>query len=139
MIEVFAWLVGGILFLLSAIHLYWMAGGKKGALGAIPSNGSEPAFRPTKTATGIVAGALALSGWFVLELGEAVERMLFPEWLFSFGGWVLSAVFFIRVIGDFRWVGLFKKQKGSVFSKLDTVLYIPLCLFIGICLITIAF
>lgn len=40
--------------------------GTRGALAAIPSNGSDLLFRPSKAATGIVAGALALAGWFVL-------------------------------------------------------------------------
>jgi hypothetical protein len=81
------WIIGAILFLLSGIHLYWMAGGEAGAKAVIPSNGTEPLFRPGKAGTGMVAAALALAGWFVLELGDAVERYLFPEWLFSFGGW----------------------------------------------------
>ncbi|TCZ78124.1 DUF3995 domain-containing protein [Paenibacillus albiflavus] len=135
MVSFFTWVVGGILFLLSGIHLYWMAGGRRGALAAIPSKGSELLFRPTNVATGIVAGALALAGWFVLELGEVVEWLLFPDWVFIYGGWVLSAVFIIRAIGDFRWIGFFKKQKGTLFAKWDTMLYSPLCLFIGICLI----
>ena len=135
MVSVVTWIVGGVLFLLSGIHLYWMTGGRRGALAAIPSKGSELLFRPTKIATGIVAGALALAGWFVLELGEVVERLLFPDWLFFYGGWALSGVFIIRTVGEFRWIGFFKKQKGTLFAKWDTLLYSPLCLFIGICLV----
>ncbi|MBW5447651.1 DUF3995 domain-containing protein [Cohnella sp. CFH 77786] len=135
MVNVISWIVGAILFLISGIHLYWMAGGRKGALAAIPSAGSEPVFLPTKIATGIVAGALALSGWFVLELGEAIERLLFPDWLLTYGGWTLAGVFLIRTVGDFRWVGFFKKRKGTLFAKWDTVLYSPLCLFLGLGLI----
>ncbi|SDD51165.1 Protein of unknown function [Paenibacillus sp. UNCCL117] len=138
MINVLTWMVGGILLLLSGIHLYWMAGGTRGALAAIPSKGSELLFRPTPVATGVVAGALALAGWFVLELGGVAGRQLFPDWLFGFGGWVLSAVFIIRAAGDFRWVGFFKKQQGTLFAKWDTLLYSPLCLFLGICFIFLA-
>ncbi|UJF33021.1 DUF3995 domain-containing protein [Paenibacillus hexagrammi] len=111
---------------------------RKGALAAIPSTGSEPLFRPGKTATVVVAVALALAGWFVLELGEAVHRFLFPSWLLMCGGWLLAAVFILRTIGDFRWVGLFKKQRGTLFAKWDTRLYSPLCLFIGVCLLVVA-
>ncbi|MGR7946186.1 DUF3995 domain-containing protein [Paenibacillus sp. M.A.Huq-81] len=132
---VFAWIVGVILFVLSGIHLYWVVGGKRGFLGAIPSDGSEIKFRPAKMATSVVAGALALAGLFVLELGEVLERLIFPEWLFRYGGWILSGVFILRTVGDFRWIGFFKKQRGTLFAKRDTLLYSPLCLFIGICLI----
>ncbi|WP_239616424.1 DUF3995 domain-containing protein [Cohnella mopanensis] len=135
MASVFTWIVGVILFLLSGIHLYWVVGGKRGFLAAIPNDGSDIKFRPTKIATSVVAGALALAGLFVLELGEVMERLIFPDWLFLYGGWILSGVFILRTVGDFRWIGFSKKQKGTLFAKWDTLLYSPLCLFIGICLI----
>lgn len=135
--SMFTWIVGGVLFLLSGIHLYWMAGGRAGALAAIPSTGSESLFQPTAMATGFVAAALAVAGWFVLELGEVAQRVLFPDWSFIYGGWTLASIFIIRAVGDFRWVGLFKKQRGTLFAKRDTFLYSPLCLFIGSCLIIV--
>jgi hypothetical protein len=125
------WIIGAILFMLSGIHLYWMAGGEAGAKAVIPSNGSEPLFRPGKAGTGMVAAALALAGWFVLELSGAVERYVFPEWLFSFGGWVLGGIFLLRAIGDLKWVGFFKKQRRTLFATWDTMFYSPLCLFLG--------
>ncbi|TVX88061.1 DUF3995 domain-containing protein [Paenibacillus agilis] len=137
MASIFAGIVGIILFLLSGIHLYWVVGGRRGFLAAIPSDGSEIKFRPTKMATGVVAGALTLAGLFVLELGEVMEGLIFPDWLFLYGGWILSGVFILRAVGDFRWIGFFKKQKGTLFAKWDTLLYSPLCLFIGICLIIV--
>ncbi|MDQ1911417.1 DUF3995 domain-containing protein [Paenibacillus sp. GD4] len=138
MAVVFAWVVGIILFAVSGIHLYWMAGGRKGALAAIPSIGSEAVFRPTKIATGIVAGALAVAGLFVLQLGGAVPGLLvFPGWFMNYGGWTLALVFLIRAVGDFRWVGFMKQRRGSVFARWDTLLYSPLCLFLGLCLISI--
>lgn len=136
--SVLTWVVAGILFLVSAIHLYWLAGGKAGALAALPSRGGEPLFRPTGWDTGGVAVVLALSGWFVLELGGAVGRVLFPNWLLGFGGWALAVVFIIRAVGEFRWVGFFKRHKGTVFAKWDTLLFSPLCLFLGVCLLYIA-
>ncbi len=137
MVSMFTWIVGGVLFLLSGVHLYWMAGGRRGATAAIPSNGSELLFRPSMAATGIVAAALALAGWFVLELGEVVAWHVFPDWLHRYGGWGLAGLFLVRSVGDFRFMGFFKKQKGTLFAKWDTVLYSPLCLFIGIGLIIV--
>ncbi|MFF2092725.1 DUF3995 domain-containing protein [Paenibacillus sp. NPDC058174] len=135
MAGVIAGIIGSILFVLSGIHLYWVAGGRRGLLAAIPSDGSNIKFQPTKIATSVVAGALALAGLFVIELGEVMERLIFPEWLFRYGGWMLSGVFLLRTVGDFRWIGFFKKQKETSFAKWDTLLYSPLCLFIGIGLI----
>ncbi len=137
MADVVTWMVGGVLFLVSAMHWYWMAGGTKGSSAAIPARGSELLFRPTKIATGIVATAMAAAGWFVLELGGVVERLLFAGWFHTYGGWALACVFLIRSIGEFRWVGFFKREKGTLFAKWDTVLYSPLCLCIGVCLLWI--
>jgi len=136
-IEAMAWIVGGILFLLSGIHWYWAAGGSWGGEAAVPSNGKAPLFRPSKTATILVAVALALAGWFVLEANEAVESFLFSKWLLRYGGWALSVVFLLRAIGDFRWVGFFKKQIDTPFAKWDTQLHSPLCLFLGVCLVAL--
>ncbi|UHA75125.1 DUF3995 domain-containing protein [Paenibacillus sp. 481] len=136
MVTFLAWVTGGILFLLSGVHIYWVLGGKKGAVAAIPSNGSKPLFKPSKIGTLIVAGALAIAGWLVLELG-VMKGLLFPDWLIGYGGWALSIVFILRAIGEFKWLGFFKKERGTLFAKWDSALYSPLCLVIGICIVFI--
>ncbi|MGN7360870.1 DUF3995 domain-containing protein [Paenibacillus sp. SAF-054] len=138
MIIVLIWAISGILLLLSAIHWYWVAGGRMGIQAAVPSDGSTMLFRPSRLATGTVAVLLLLAAWFVLEFGGAVEHLIFPEWLLAYGGWVLSAVFILRAIGDLRWVGFFKKRKSTLFAHWDTILYSPLCLCIGIGITAIA-
>lgn len=136
LVVMMTWVTAGILFFLSGLHIYWMLGGKKGTLAVIPSNGLKPLFRPRKTGTGMVAGALAFAGWMVLELG-VVDSQRFPDWLLTCVGWILSIVFILRAIGDFTWVGFFKKKKGTLFAKWDNALFSPLCLFLGICMIFI--
>lgn len=130
--ELVAWFIGGVMFMLSAIHLYWLSGGRKGAAAAIPSQGTAALFQPTRIATGVVAAALGLAGWIALELG-AVERVLLPGWLYPYAGGFLAGVFLIRAIGDFRWVGFLKSRRGTLFARWDTLLYSPLCLIIGSC------
>ncbi|MFC4098951.1 DUF3995 domain-containing protein [Paenibacillus xanthanilyticus] len=145
MFNLLAWIVGLILMLLSGIHLYWLAGGKKGIAAAVPSTGSStgsgmgsrPLFLPTMAATGAVAIALAAAGWFVFALGGVANRSVIPDFLFPVGGWTLSAVFMLRAVGDLRWVGFFKKHKGTVFARWDSALYAPLCAFLGVCLMLI--
>ncbi len=137
MVDVVTWLVGGVLFLVSGIHVYWAAGGTKGSAAAIPASGSDLLFRPTAVATAIVAIALGLAGWFVLELGGVIERRLFAGWFHAYGGWALAGIFLLRSIGEFRWVGFFKRRKGTRFAKWDTLLYSPLCLMIGLFVIVI--
>lgn len=113
--------------LLSLLHLYWLWGGRLGSLAAIPEKDGRPLFTPSKTSTLLVALALfccavlvaALAGWIALPLSAGLLNKF---------GFTLSALFFLRAVGDFRWVGFFKRVRGTPFATLDTVLYSPLCL-----------
>ncbi|MBN3819698.1 DUF3995 domain-containing protein, partial [Paraburkholderia sp. Se-20369] len=40
---------------------------------------------------------------------------------------VLALIFAVRAVGDFRYVGFFKRIRGSRFARLDTLCYSPLC------------
>ncbi|QDY85357.1 DUF3995 domain-containing protein [Paenibacillus polymyxa] len=130
MLVLLSWAVGGILLVLSGMHLYWVFGGQKGAAAAIPSTGTDLLFKPSKIGTSIVAILLALAAWFVLELGGVVPLRFFHTF-YSCGAGLLSCLFILRSIGDFKWVGFFKRKKGTVFAKWDTVLYSPLCFLLG--------
>jgi hypothetical protein len=95
-----------------------------------------PIFRPSKFGTGVVAILLALAAWLALEWG-GIQRGLFSDILLSYGGWLLTVVFLVRAIGDFKWVGFFKKKRGTVFAKWDSLLYSPLCFLLGTALLMI--
>ena len=41
--------------------------------------------------------------------------------------WVFAAMFALRAIGDFRYVGFFKRIRDTRFARLDTLAYSPLC------------
>jgi hypothetical protein len=43
------------------------------------------------------------------------------------GCWALVAVFGLRAIGDFRYLGFFKRVTGTRFARADTLVYSPLC------------
>jgi len=43
------------------------------------------------------------------------------------GAWLIAAAFALRAIGDFRYVGFFKRVRESRFARLDTFAYSPLC------------
>jgi hypothetical protein len=58
-----------------------------------------------------------------------------PVWLDilrKYGIWAIIVIFLVRAIGDFRYVGFFKKYRNTKFGKNDTKYYSPLCLLIGI-------
>ncbi|OPA76254.1 hypothetical protein BVG16_18845 [Paenibacillus selenitireducens] len=136
MVIILAWGVGGILFVISGLHFYWVWGGSGGYRAVIPSMETGPIFRPSKLGTGVVAVLLALAAWLALEWG-GIQRGLFSDILLKYGGWLLTVVFLVRAIGDFKWVGFFKKKRGTVFAKWDSLLYSPLCLLLGTALLMI--
>ncbi len=120
-----------IFLFLSLIHFYWAFGGKWGSSAVIPTKTNQKkAIQPGFIASMVVAIGLAVlgalvaweAGWIPLELPYLVENfaMLF-----------IAVVFLIRAIGDFKYVGFFKKIKHTPFAKKDTSYFSPLCLLIG--------
>lgn len=125
-----------ILLTISGIHFFWAFGGKWGADAAIPTNqegkkmlNSAGNF-PSVFATLIVAfGLLAMA---LLHL-EKVQSLGFPipSWIDAYGLKIIAGIFLFRAIGDFHYVGVFKKIKETKFAILDTKYYSPLCLLLS--------
>lgn len=111
---------------LAGLHTYWAASGAA-AGAAVPARADGvPLFRPGRVATLAVAGALA--GAAMLVLGRAgLAPRLAAAGLYRAGTWALGGVLVLRVVGEFRYVGLFKRERGTRFAALDTRVYTPLC------------
>lgn len=120
--------------LLSLLHLYWAAGGRFGRGAAIPTAptvGGERLLNPSPFGTILVAAALFAAVLVVLGRLK-IWGSFVPGWIFYAGTWVLSLLFLLRTIGDFRYVGFFKSVSGTDFARWDTILFSPLCLFIAV-------
>lgn len=87
--------------------------------------------------TFIVAFGLLGFGLFIL-VKSGLINFNFPMWLDNYGLWIIASVFILRAIGEFNYVGFFKKIKHKKFGQNDTKFYSPLCLTIGILTIIIA-
>jgi len=83
-----------------------------------------------KVATLIVALILLSFGLLYLIRTPLLTVQL-PDWV-HYGYWLIPAAFILRAIGEFNYVGFFKKIKDTEFAKADTKLFAPLCLAIGI-------
>ncbi|MEO6729898.1 MAG: DUF3995 domain-containing protein [Ferruginibacter sp.] len=134
-------LIGVLLFLififLSAIHFYWGLGGTWGANAAIPTKeNNEKLMNPKLFECFVVAIVLLGFGIFVLAYSKSVSINL-PTWLLYYGAPALSLLFICRAIGEFKYVGFFKKVKSTRFGQLDTKYYSPLCLLIGFLVMTL--
>ncbi|MCY9514339.1 DUF3995 domain-containing protein [Paenibacillus apiarius] len=136
MTSVLSTFAGCIFTGLSILHLYWMFGGKWGKAAAIPCNGSRPLFTPSTFSTFIVALLLAAAAVIAFGLSGGMNVIL-PAWMYRWGGWSIGIVFLLRSIGEFRWVGFFKKKKGTAFARWDSMLFSPLCLLLAISVITV--
>ena len=42
--------------------------------------------------------------------------------------WLMAAAFLLRSVGDFRYVGVFKRVAHTRFAYWDTRLFVPICL-----------
>ncbi len=123
---------------LAFIHVYWSLGGRRGALIAIPQKADgAPVFTPSPIATQAVAFLLIFAAHLVSGR-IAPTLQLLPAWAYFSGPWLLFAVFTLRVIGDFRLVGLFKRERSTVFARYDTRLFTPLCLLLAAALLIVA-
>lgn len=128
-------LTAGVLFSLSLLHVYWAAGGRWGTGVTIPIQDGRPLFEPSPAGTLLVAFLLLSAGLVVLGRVGLWGSVL-PRWLFVAGSWTLVAVFIGRVVGDFKWFGIFKPASESAFAWWDSWLYVPLCFLLALgCLI----
>lgn len=131
MAKIIAVLLFSIFLFLSLIHFYWAFGGNWGTKGVYPTPDVQiPPRNPGIMATLIVA--IVLFGFGIFYLIKV--RMLLvelPFWLDRYGLWILIAIFAVRTIGDFKYLGFFKKVKNTKFGQNDTKYFAPLCLVIS--------
>ncbi len=126
-----------IFLAIAAIHFYWAFGGRKWANLALPTaNGSTPIFKPRLLET--LAVAVGFLGFVYIILCEA-NVLNHSGLLVKYGSWFIPFVFIVRAIGEFRYVGFFKKIKHTDFGRMDSKYYSPLCLIVGIIALAIKF
>jgi hypothetical protein len=120
-----------VMFGLALLHLYWAAGGSWGSAVAVPSGGGQSLFQPGPVATLIVAALLFAAG-LVLLGRKGMWGQSLPQWFYAAGAWTIAIVFAARMIGDFRWFGLFKRITDTPFAWWDSRLYVPLCAMLAV-------
>ncbi len=138
MVNIIAFLVVFILVTIACIHFYWAAGGKKWGDIVIPEMDGSPMFEPPGMITALV-GVLLLDVAFFVLVEAGILPFPYFTGLIHYLGIAAGVVFVIRSIGDFKYTGFFKKMKESRFAYYDTRFYSPLCLFLGLAILTIIF
>ena len=122
---------------LSALHFYWALGGRWGSKAVYPTTNknAEPKM-PGIIPTTIVAFGLLAIGGFILQQTFFLNFQI-PLWLNNYGLWTIASIFMLRAIGEFKYIGFFKKMKHSKFAQNETKYYSPLCLVIAILILII--
>jgi len=110
-------------------HFYWAFGGTIGLDRAIPTINGKTLINPGKLLTVIVGFIILIFSLVAYTLSFTDLTLLSYSQQIVYAGWLLSVIFFIRTIGDFNSVGLFKKIKSTKFSEFDTKYFVPLTLF----------
>ena len=114
---------------IAGIHVYWAFGGKRGLGPAIPENSDGPLFESRFAGTFVIALIFFTGSIAVLMDLQTVRVLFLQDYLYH----LIAVVFALRAIGEFKYVGIFKKIKHSEFALYDSRLYIPLCLSISLC------
>ena len=137
MLNLLAILLSFIFISLSFLHFYWGISGKPVGEGMVPTNEKNArVMNPKPLDWFVVAIGLFSFALFLLIKSELVIIHL-PKWLLNSGHWIIAIIFFIRALGDFTYIGFFKRIKHSKFAKLDTQYFSPLCLLIALLAIII--
>jgi len=128
--------VGGavalVLGVLAALHFYWAVGGRRARLAAVPERDGRPVLNPGPLACAAVGGSLVFAALLVCWTARIWTPALVPLGLARVGTGLLAAAFLLRAIGDRKYVGFFKRVRGTGFARWDSRLYAPLCLALGL-------
>jgi hypothetical protein len=115
-----------------------LAPAKGGRTGAVPSVEGKPLFVPSTRAT-VAVGVLLLSFASLVAATGSLVSVPLPGVALVLLSYGLALGLLARAVGEFRYVGLFKRVRGSRFATLDTLVYSPLCLLLALGVAFVAF
>lgn len=102
-----------------------------GHSGAVPSAEGKPLFVPTRRATAAVGVVVLLFAALVLATAGTISLGV-PQSALSWLSYALALGLVGRAMGEFRYVGFFKRVRDTKFAWLDTYVYSPLCLLLAV-------
>lgn len=137
MITIVSLLVCAIFAALGVWHFYMAFAGHVGESAAVPSRDGKPTFVPSRGSTIAVGFVLLL--FAVLVAGTSGILVVgLPIWLLTGLCYALALGLLARAVGEFNYVGFFKRVRGTPFARMDTLVYSPLCLLLSVGVATVA-
>jgi hypothetical protein len=88
-------------------------------------------MNPSTTASLIIASGLLFFALITIGNQGLFERYLKRKY-FRYGNLIIAIIFFIRAVGDFKFIGFFKTIKSTRFGINDTQIFSPLCIIISL-------
>ncbi|MFN2425797.1 MAG: DUF3995 domain-containing protein [Candidatus Binatia bacterium] len=125
------------LFTLATVHFYWGLCCIDGRPMLVPELDGKPAYKPRNSDYLDVASALVLACVIVAARGEVVHSPMPVAWT-NTATFAVGAVLIARAIGDFRFVGFFKRVHDTRFAEWDTRLFSPVSLLLGVATLWVA-
>ena len=90
-----------ILIALGVIHFNWVFGGKFGFTESLPTKeNGERVLNPRKIDSAIVGIGLTAFGVFYALKSGLIDYNI-PEWIMTYGSWIIPILFLLRAIGFF--------------------------------------
>lgn len=102
-----------------------------GESGAVPVVDGKPLFVPSRKAT-VGVGIVLLSFAVLVAATAGLWPLAVPRVVLVWLSYGLALGLLARAIGEFKYLGFFKRVRGSRFAKLDTLIYSPLCLLLAL-------
>jgi len=122
-------LLAALLGSMGLFHVYWAFGGSLGINAAIPSHDQgPPLFQPGRWGTLAMALLFFVGVSLVAAHGGHEPPDVIPLW----GMRLMGGVFLLRAVGEFNYVGFFRRQRQTTFARYDKLLFTPLSLGLGL-------
>ena len=116
---------------ISLFHFYWALGGELWYEEVLPTNSmNTKRLNPSTTAALIVAFGLLIMALVTVGCQGLFDKYLNRKY-FRYGTLLISLIFLLRAIGDFKFIGFFKTVTETRFGINDTMFFSPLCFFIS--------
>ncbi|WP_298362860.1 DUF3995 domain-containing protein [Runella sp.] len=120
---------------ISILHFYWAFRGKKWGNFTIPTKSnaaSTPLFKPSFFETLVVAVGFLVFVWIIGMNAQVFPLVWITKNYVTYATFGIVFIFLLRAIGEFRYIGFFKRIKDTTFGQMDSRYYSPLCLLIAI-------
>lgn len=128
-----------VFLILALLHLSWALGSTWGFENSLPTKEDGTRILNPKRIDCVIVGlGLLIFGIFYLIKVDLISFVL-PGMVMKAASWLIPIIFLFRAMGDFKYVGFFKKVTTTSFAKQDSLYYSPLCLGIGVIAILIEF